>query len=239
MSLILSIDSSATLACVGLYSENAILGERALAWRSASAAKERAEQLWSLVDETLESIQALPAALSLVCVATGPGSFTGLRTGVATAQGMSLALGIPLTGVSLLFAEALSRAEKNSAVCVFLPASPNDHYQAGFLFGDSREVLKCTPLAVVPTGSKDAAVEQLRREYSRPVLCMEGILQGDDSTRKICIASLESIHGSAIDEAGHRVRAMPGQPVPLIYGKSARAKTVAQRQIEGGRAGKE
>lgn len=62
--------------------------------------------------------------LSGIVVGTGPGAFTGLRVGIATAKGLAHGLGIPLVGVST--AEALIRASGGTGVVLLQPAGPND-----------------------------------------------------------------------------------------------------------------
>lgn len=59
-----------------------------------------------------------------IVVGTGPGAFTGLRVGIATAKGLSHGLGIPLVGVST--AEALIEAAGGEGVVLLQPAGPND-----------------------------------------------------------------------------------------------------------------
>ena len=62
--------------------------------------------------------------LTGIVVGTGPGTFTGLRVGIATAKGMAHGLGIPLVGVST--AEALLAASGTSKAVLLLPAGPSD-----------------------------------------------------------------------------------------------------------------
>ncbi|MEA2612910.1 MAG: tRNA threonylcarbamoyladenosine biosynthesis protein TsaB [Chloroflexota bacterium] len=67
--------------------------------------------------------------LTGIVVGTGPGAFTGLRVGIATAKGLAHGLGIPLVGVSTAEAliEAFEEAEGHDAPTVLmLPAGPND-----------------------------------------------------------------------------------------------------------------
>lgn len=59
-----------------------------------------------------------------IVVGTGPGAFTGLRVGIATAKGLAHGLGIPLVGVST--AEALIRAAGGTGIVLLQPAGPND-----------------------------------------------------------------------------------------------------------------
>ena len=60
----------------------------------------QAEALLPLVDRMMVGVRLSPAAIGLVAVTTGPGSFTGIRAGLAAARGIALALNVPLIGVS-------------------------------------------------------------------------------------------------------------------------------------------
>ena len=66
------------------------------------------EMLLPLIAETLDELALPPRALSGVVCGAGPGSFTGLRIGIATAKGLCFALGVPLVMVSSLHALALA-----------------------------------------------------------------------------------------------------------------------------------
>lgn len=83
-------------------------GERVLAARSVAMARGHQERLGPLVAELLAEAGLRTADLDRIGVTVGPGSFTGLRVGLAFAKGLGLALGKPLVGVGTLEALAAS-----------------------------------------------------------------------------------------------------------------------------------
>lgn len=62
--------------------------------------RDQAARLVPAIAEVMEAAGVAKRALSLIAVTTGPGSFTGVRVGLATARGLAVALGIPLAGVA-------------------------------------------------------------------------------------------------------------------------------------------
>jgi tRNA threonylcarbamoyladenosine biosynthesis protein TsaB len=60
----------------------------------------QAEALLPMVDHAMHEAQLAASALDLIAVTTGPGSFTGIRVGLAAARGIALGLGVPLFGVT-------------------------------------------------------------------------------------------------------------------------------------------
>lgn len=94
--LILAFDTATDVATSALVDDGEVLGERA----------SRAQTLLEDVDALLRQGGARPADLEALAVGVGPGSFTGVRVGLATARGLALALGVPVAGVSTLAALA-------------------------------------------------------------------------------------------------------------------------------------
>ena len=98
---ILAIDTSASLCAAGVFD-----GERELGREVIDIGKGHAEHLMAVIDAALERADQTYADLTRIVVAIGPGSFTGIRVGVAAARGLALALKIPAVGVSNLEAVA-------------------------------------------------------------------------------------------------------------------------------------
>jgi tRNA threonylcarbamoyladenosine biosynthesis protein TsaB len=94
--LTLAFDTATSAATAALVRDGDVLGERV----------SRAVRVLEDVDELFRESGAARTELTGIVVGTGPGSFTGLRMGVAAARGLALALEIPVAGVSTLAALA-------------------------------------------------------------------------------------------------------------------------------------
>lgn len=99
---ILAIDTAGRAAQAGVFR-----GGRALAAECLPMVRGQAEHLLPLVERVMAAAGTEFSALGLVAVTVGPGSFTGLRVGLAAARGFEIALGCPLAGVSSLSAWAM------------------------------------------------------------------------------------------------------------------------------------
>jgi tRNA threonylcarbamoyladenosine biosynthesis protein TsaB len=94
--LTLAFDTATSVATCALVHEAEVLGERIT----------RASAVLADADELLRAAELSPADLDLLAVGVGPGSFTGMRIGLATARGLALARDLPVAGISTL--EALA-----------------------------------------------------------------------------------------------------------------------------------
>jgi tRNA threonylcarbamoyladenosine biosynthesis protein TsaB len=92
--LTLAFDTATSAATVALVGDGEVLGE----------AVSRAVRVLEDADGLFRQSGAAPTELTGVVVGTGPGSFTGIRMGIAAARGLSLALDVPVAGVSTLAA---------------------------------------------------------------------------------------------------------------------------------------
>jgi tRNA threonylcarbamoyl adenosine modification protein YeaZ len=104
-----------------------------------TTAHRHGEELLSRLGALLAQAGAEPTDLGAVVVGTGPGSFTGLRIGLATAKTLSYALGVPLIGSPTAHALALAAAVGDAQqVIVTLPAGARDRYLARVRVVDGR-----------------------------------------------------------------------------------------------------
>ena len=109
--IILALDT-----CLAACSVAILDGERVLAARSEPMARGHQERLAPLAAELMAETALAFAALDRVGVTLGPGSFTGLRVGLAFAKGLGAALSIPVVGVGVL--EALAADQTGLAFAV-------------------------------------------------------------------------------------------------------------------------
>ena len=98
---VLGIDCAGSACAAGIVADG-----RIVASRCEAMAQGQAEALVPMIDAVLTAAHLTVDALDLIAVTVGPGSFTGLRTGLAAARGLALASGKPLAGVTSFAAVA-------------------------------------------------------------------------------------------------------------------------------------
>ncbi|MBF8264321.1 MAG: glycoprotease/HAD-superfamily hydrolase like protein [Dehalococcoidia bacterium] len=97
----LSIDTSSSIASLALTLDEKVLAE--ITWRCG---QNHSVELVPSIDALMVKSAADKSSLTGIIVAKGPGSFNGLRVGIATAKGLAYALKIPVVGISTLQVEA-------------------------------------------------------------------------------------------------------------------------------------
>jgi tRNA threonylcarbamoyladenosine biosynthesis protein TsaB len=95
--MLLAIDTSSPWIGLALYESDQVAGE--MLWQ---ARERHTVELAPAIQGLLQRSGVTPAQLEVIAVALGPGSFTGLRIGLAIAKGMALALHIPIVGIPSL-----------------------------------------------------------------------------------------------------------------------------------------
>ncbi|HCZ36906.1 MAG TPA: tRNA (adenosine(37)-N6)-threonylcarbamoyltransferase complex dimerization subunit type 1 TsaB [Cytophagales bacterium] len=97
MGRLLSIETSTQVCSVAIHQQGELL-----AFREINEPRSAASQLAPMIDAVMIESNTQSAMLGAVVVAAGPGSYTGLRIGVATAKGICFALNLPLIAVNTL-----------------------------------------------------------------------------------------------------------------------------------------
>lgn len=111
MALLLSIETSSPICSVALHQNGQLI-----AFNESATPQSTASRLAVMIDEVLKSGDCQPKQLQAVVISAGPGSYTGLRIGVATAKGICYALSIPLISVNTLELMAYQVKMKSSDI---------------------------------------------------------------------------------------------------------------------------
>lgn len=130
---ILAIDSSGMVATVALVTENAMLAEYTVNYK-----KTHSQTLLPMIDEIVKMVELDLHEIDAIAIAKGPGSFTGLRIGSATAKGLGLVLEKPLIGVPTIDALAYNLYGYTGIVCPLMDARRNQVYTGLYEFIDGR-----------------------------------------------------------------------------------------------------
>ena len=124
---ILGLDSSGLVAGVAVVEDDVLLAEYTTNYK-----KTHSQTLLPMLDELRRMIDLDMNMLDAIAVASGPGSFTGLRIGSATAKGLGLALGKPLVEVPTLEGLAWNLCGTDRVVCPLMDARRNQVYAAAY-----------------------------------------------------------------------------------------------------------
>lgn len=180
---LLAIETSTEACSVAL-----IHGDEVIA-RSEIAPRRHAELVLPMADNLLAEAGLGRHALDAIAVGRGPGAFTGVRLGISLAQGMALALDVPVVTVSSLAALALEAPEDESAILAVIDARMGEIYAASFRRDDNGGLIPldeervCLPQSlslpeqarwhVVGTGWT-AYADELRRHLTGELRSTEG-----------------------------------------------------------------
>ncbi|MGO8737512.1 tRNA (adenosine(37)-N6)-threonylcarbamoyltransferase complex dimerization subunit type 1 TsaB [Rhodoblastus sp.] len=131
MTRILAIDTALPAVSVCVLDEGA---DEPVARDSVAMEKGHAEALMPMIEKLMAKVEGGFASLDRVAVTVGPGSFTGIRIGVAAARGIALARGLDVVGVSTLaaFAAPLLAGEADGIVATAIDARHGHVYFSAY-----------------------------------------------------------------------------------------------------------
>ena len=125
--LILALETSAKAASVALHD-----GQQLLAECYQNTGMTHSQTLMVMAEDLLKQCGRTPGEVTHVAVAAGPGSFTGIRIGVAAAKGFGWGAELPVYGVSTLEAMAKNLGIYEGVVCAVMDARRSQVYNALF-----------------------------------------------------------------------------------------------------------
>lgn len=173
----LGFDTTAATVTTALMRDDSLV-----AHYSASSATSHSTTLLPAIEDMLSSAGIKACDLSLISCSAGPGSFTGVRIGTATAKGLAAPFGTPCVGVSSLEAMAAVFGEIRGIVCPALNARRGNVYCAFFYSDGDGNVTRLTEDDLLPITGLDAYAENAVKmcEDDMPSLYVAG-----DTTEEI------------------------------------------------------
>lgn len=154
---ILAFETSAKAASVALLDEDVLLGESYL-----NCGQTHSRTLMQMAQQLLENCALTPADVTAVACAAGPGSFTGVRIGVAAAKGFAWGRELPCVGVSTLEAMARQAQCFSGMVCCAMDARRQQVYNA--LFSCENGILtRLTPDRAISLEELDEELKKIEK----------------------------------------------------------------------------
>ena len=178
--MILSIDSSAVTASAALTD-----GDKVIKSEFINAGLTHSETLLPMIKRVMQGFDF--CKLDAIAINAGPGSFTGVRIGVATAKGLAFKSNIPCISVSTVEAIAYNFIDEDCVVCAVMDARRMQFYNALFEIKDQ----KCTRLCA----DRAISIEDLREELK----AYDSVVIAGDGAR-LCFENLNLENAVLADE---------------------------------------
>lgn len=225
---LLAIESSAKTASVGVVEDGKLLAEL-----SQNNGLTHSKTILPMTDALMRSLGMQISDVDAIAVSNGPGSFTGLRIGVAAAKGLALAADKPCIGVSTL--EATAYHAHDGFVCVVMDARAGQVYNACFRM-EHGVLTRVTEDAALPLN----ALEDILAAEERVLLLGDGA--------HLCYDMFSAHPGLVLPDAAHRFPrafgvAMAAQNKPQVspdalgveYLRLPQAERERLAKLQGGR----
>jgi tRNA threonylcarbamoyl adenosine modification protein YeaZ len=132
---LIALDSSGLVASAAILEDDTLLAEYTVNYK-----KMHSRTLLPMLDEISKMTELDLSSVDAIAVASGPGSFTGLRIGAATAKGLGLALEKPIVEVPTLAALAFNLFDAEGIICPIMDARRQQVYTAAYRFENHRLV---------------------------------------------------------------------------------------------------
>ncbi|MCQ2540325.1 MAG: tRNA (adenosine(37)-N6)-threonylcarbamoyltransferase complex dimerization subunit type 1 TsaB [Acetatifactor sp.] len=161
---ILGMDSSGLVASVAIMEDNVLLAEYTTDYK-----KTHSQTLLPMLDELKNMIELDMSTIDAIAIAAGPGSFTGLRIGSATAKGLGLALKKPLIEVPTLEGLAWNLWGSDRLICPIMDARRGQVYTGVYEFVAEQETFVMKAVMEQDACDIKALIEKLNA-MGRPVI---------------------------------------------------------------------
>ena len=227
---ILALDSSGLVASAAIVEDDVLIAEYTTDYK-----KTHSQTLLPMLDEIRQMIDLDLHTIDAIAISAGPGSFTGLRIGAATAKGLGLALNLPLVEVPTLEGLAFNLWGTDKLVCPIMDARRNQVYTGIYEFCKEEIPEKeSSEHQLVMHSIKEQcaiAVDELVEELNR--LGREVIFLGDGvSVYREQILQKLKVPFACAPAANNRQRAASVASLGAVYYAHGRTVTAAEHEPE-------
>ena len=179
---LLALDSSGLVASVAILDGETLVAEYTLNYK-----KTHSQTLLPMLDEIVKMTQTELSDIDAIAVASGPGSFTGLRIGSATAKGLGLALEKPIISVPTLEGIACNFYGTEALLCPMMDARRKQVYTGIYYFKDGTEFEEIVAQEAGPVEEIIKKCNQLGQKLDKPVIFLgDGVPVYKEIIEELC-----------------------------------------------------
>ncbi len=219
---ILAIDSSGLVASVALIDDGECIGEYTINYK-----KTHSQTLVPMLDQVRKMIDLDLTTIDAIAVAAGPGSFTGLRIGSATAKGLGQALNKPLISIPTVDGLAYNLYGTDKLICPLMDARRNQTYTGLYEFkreeeGWSLEIVKAQCAVAL-----EEIIESINKRNREVIFLGDGV-----PVFKKQLEEQLQVPFSFAPASCNRQRAAAVGTLALSYMKKGKIQTAAEHEPE-------
>lgn len=219
---ILAIDSSGLVASVALIDDGECIGEYTINYK-----KTHSQTLVPMLDQVRKMIDLDLTTIDAIAVAAGPGSFTGLRIGSATAKGLGQALNKPLISIPTVDGLAYNLYGTDKLICPLMDARRNQTYTGLYEFkreeeGWSLEIVKAQCAVAL-----EEIIENINKRNREVIFLGDGV-----PVFKKQLEEQLQVPFSFAPASCNRQRAAAVGTLALSYMKKGKIQTAAEHEPE-------
>ncbi|MCI5620623.1 MAG: tRNA (adenosine(37)-N6)-threonylcarbamoyltransferase complex dimerization subunit type 1 TsaB [Lachnospiraceae bacterium] len=214
---VLGLDSSGLVASVAVVEDQELRGEFTVNFK-----KTHSQTLLPMLDELAQMIELDLNTIDAIAVAGGPGSFTGLRIGSATAKGLGLALDKPLVHVPTIDALAYNLYGAKDLICPLMDARRNQTYTGLYHF-DEAGVMQ-VDLSQCAVGIEEI-LDKINEKQQPVIFLGDGVSVFEEIIRQNCKVPYQFAPAHV-----NKQRAAAVAALGLIYFKEGRYESAAEHK---------
>ena len=230
---ILAIDTTGQTASAAIVQEDKLIAEFTLNYKLTHS-----QTILPMIEEICQKSETIPGEVDYIACACGPGSFTGLRIGAATAKGLALALGKEIVPVPTLDALAYNVFETEKIICPIMDARRSQVYTAFYRWENGKLGRLSEMLAI----SIDEAIQMAQGYGQKVVFLGDGVPVHQEKLSRNpdflyapahCSLQRAATVAALAMVLAREGKAVAGNAFELIYLRKSQAEREREERLQG------